>query len=320
MKTDDLVDLWEIPQSEEIFMLMGWRQWADAGSTSSGLPLYLAQQTKARPIGKIRSESFYLFQFPGTHDLVRPVVKFNQGLPESLQVPRNELFFSGDKLRGIVYFIGDEPHLNVEIYVESLLNTAQILKVKRMVGFGGVYGELPYDKERIVSSTYSLPRLKAELENLAVTFSDYHGGASIGSYICRRASERGMEYISFYAFVPAYDFTNISPINSSIRIENDFLAWLGIMRRVNYLLKTEFDLTDLEKRSQTLIHTVDEKMSELDRSAPSLGIKDYLRKLSEEFIETPFDPLTMVWDEKLRRILDKLDNTEEENQNPEQSD
>ena len=52
--------------------------------------------------------------------------------------------------------------------------------------------------------------MKGELDNLAVSFSDYHGGGSIGSYVCRRAAEQNLEYMSLYAFVPTYDFSNLS--------------------------------------------------------------------------------------------------------------
>jgi hypothetical protein len=75
----EAVDLWERPQAKEVYMIAGWRQWADAGSISSGLPKYLVQQTNAHQIGKIRSDGFYLFQIPGTHDLVRPMVEFERG-------------------------------------------------------------------------------------------------------------------------------------------------------------------------------------------------------------------------------------------------
>jgi proteasome assembly chaperone (PAC2) family protein len=306
----DIVDIRERPEAEEVFMLAGWRQWADAGSISSGLPQYLVQQTDARKIGEIRSDGFYLFQIPGTHDLVRPVVKFDEGYPESLQTKRNELYYAGDEARGVIYFMGEEPHLDVERYVAAFLQAAQRLGVKRIVGFGGVYGELPYDKERMVSSIYSLPELKSELEELAVNLSDYHGGASIGSYLCRRAGEEGMEYVSFYAFVPTYDFSNITQIANTIRIENDYMAWLGVMRRVNYMLKIGLDLTDLEEKSQRLMEVVEEKVEELDNAAPQAGVKDYLKRLADEFTETPFNPLDEVWEEELRRLSDKFDTDE----------
>ena len=44
----DVVDLWETPQAEEVIMFAGWRQWADAGSTSSGLPQYLIKRMKEK--------------------------------------------------------------------------------------------------------------------------------------------------------------------------------------------------------------------------------------------------------------------------------
>jgi len=303
----DAVEIWEQPKAKNIYMLAGWRQWADAGSVSSGLPRYLIKQLNARLIGEIHPGGFYLFQFPGTHDLVRPVVKFDEGFPESLQTRRNELYYTGDDKIGIVIFIGDEPHLEVERYVTSILHAAMELKAKRIVGFGGVYGELPYDKERLVSGIYSLRNIKEEMENLAVNLSDYHGGASIGSYLCKRASENKIEFVSMYAFVPTYDFSNIAQIGSSIRIENDYTAWLGIMRRVNHMLKLGLDLSDLEQKSAQLIDRIDLKVEELDGIAPQSGLRAYMQRLSDEYKEISFNPLEDVWEDEIRRLLDKLD-------------
>lgn len=306
----DAVEIWEKPKAGQIYMLAGWRQWADAGSISSGLPHYLIQQTGARQIGSIRSDGFYLFQFPGTHDLVRPVIKFDEGYPESLQSKSNDIYYAEDGSKGLVIFLGDEPHMDVERYTTAFLHVAMELRVKRIVGFGGVYGELPYDKDRMISSTYSLKRLKEELDDLSVNLSDYHGGASIGSYICRRAGELGMEYVAFYGFAPTYDFSNIAQLSSSIRIENDFKAWFDIMRRVKYMLRLKFDLSDLEQKSQRLIEMMDNKVEELEGVAPQLGVREYMKRLADDFVETPFEPLDDVWEDEIRRLFDKFDEDE----------
>lgn len=306
----DAVEIWEKPEAEEIYMFAGWRQWADAGSVSSGLPPYLIKQTGARQIGEIRPDGFYIFQFPGTHDLVRPVVKFDQGFPEALQTQRNELFYAGNSQRGMVFFQGVEPHLDVERYAIAFLRAAQLLGVKRIVGLGGVYGELPYDKERLVSCIYSLPKMKEEMSDLAVNLSDYHGGASIGSYICRRAGEQGIEFVSFYAFVPTYDFSKVAQAGSTIHIEKDFMAWLGVMRRIRHMIKIDLDLSNLERKSRQLVRLIDAKVEELERKAPQLGVREYMRQLSDEFKEMPFDPLDDVWEEELRRLFNKLDSSE----------
>ncbi len=303
----DALDISERPEAEEIFMLVGWRQWADAGSISSGLPKYLIQQTGARKIASIKPDGFYLFQIPGTHDLVRPVVRFEEGFPAKLETQRNEFYYAGDNARGVVYFIGDEPHMDAERYVQSLLKAARTLNVKTIVGLGGVYGELPYDKERMVSSIYSLPTLKDELSSLAVNLSDYHGGASIGSYVCRRASEQNMRYISFYAFVPTYDFSQLEALGNSIRLENDYVAWLGVLRRINYLLGLDLDVADLERKSERLIRVVSNKVEELDRENPQAGIRAYMDQLSSTFQEVPFMPLDDVWEQELGRLFGKRD-------------
>lgn len=303
----DAVEIWRKPEADEIYMIAGWRQWADAGSVSSGLPQYLIQQTRAQKIGQLRPDGFYIFQVPGTHDLMRPVVKFNQGYPESLQTQQNELYYAGDQNKGVVFFLGDEPHLDIERYVQSILDAAITLGVKRIIGLGGVYGELPYDKERIISSNYSMTELRKEVDSLAVTLSDYHGGASIGSYMCRRAGDHNMEYIGLYAFVPAYDFSTVTQVGNTIRIENDYMAWLGVMRRINYMLKLGFDLSSLEQKAKRLLELVESKVEELENAAPQLGVRNYLQRLSEDFTEIPFTPLDDVWEENLRRLFDKFE-------------
>ncbi len=304
----DAVTFYEKPEASDLVLLTGWRQWADAGSISSGLPLYLVQQLKAHQIGIIPPDGYYIFQIPGTHDLVRPVVKFDQGHPEYLQSRRNEFYFASPNAGpGLVIFLGDEPHLDIDRYVDTLLEAAQSLGVRRIVSFGGVYGELPYDKERPVAGIYSLSSLKDEVSSYAVDMSDYHGGASIGSYICKRAEEKGLEFVGFYAFVPTYDFSGIAQAGKAIRVETDYMAWLGVMRRVNHMLKLDFDLLDLEEKSRRLIKLIDTKVVEIEQANPQAGVRDYLKHLSDNFEENLFDPLGEVWEDELRRLMDKFD-------------
>lgn len=306
----ETLELSERPEANEIYMVAGWRQWADAGSVSSALPQYLIQQSKARRIGTIHPDGFYLFQIPGTHDLVRPTVEFEEGYPTVLKTPENHLYYTESNERGVVIFVGDEPHLDIERYIGALLEAARQLKVKRIIGLGGVYGELPYNKERMISSNYSLRHMKDEMSRLAVELSDYQGGASIGSILCRRAGDAGIEYVGLYALVPTYDFSTIAEIGNSIRIENDFMAWLAVVRRINYMLKTNFSLSDLEHKSKRLVQVMDEKVDELASAAPELELHDYFKQLADSFTERPFDPLADVWEEEIRRIFDEDDEAE----------
>ena len=97
---DDLLELTEKPVAKEVYMIAGWRQWADAGATSSALPQYLIDHLGARKIGRIKSGGFYLYQLPMTQHFLRPEVKFEEGYRKELRQPRNEIFYAGDERKG----------------------------------------------------------------------------------------------------------------------------------------------------------------------------------------------------------------------------
>lgn len=309
---DELVELTERPELDEKFMLVGWNQWADAGSISSGLPQYLVELTGARKIGQIKPDGFYLFQVPGTHHFLRPVIKLAEGHRQSLTSHDNRFFCSGSgatkgraakraaAAKRFLIFLGEEPHLNVERYADAFLDAAQALGIKRIVAVGGVYGPMPYDKDREVSCIYSLPGMKEELAKYAVRFSSYEGGVTIGTYFAHRAEERGIEFVVWYAFVPAYDFSDLAEDVEGMRVEEDYRAWHELLRRINHMFGLGLDLSDLEQRSAKLTASVASQVDELSEKAPQVKIHDYLQRLEADFEENPFMlPLDDVWEREL---------------------
>jgi len=296
---DDLLELTEKPVAKEIYMIAGWRQWADAGATSSALPQYLIDHLGARKIGRIKSGGFYLYQLPMTQHFLRPEVKFEDGYRKELKAPRNELYYAGDDRKGLVIFLGDEPHLGAERYAEAFFNAAQELGVKRVVGLGGVYGGVPYDKDRQVSCSYSLPRMKEELSGYAVRFSNYEGGVSMGSYLNDRAEQVNMEYFTLYAFVPMYDFSQLVPRMQGISIDNDYKAWYDVMRRLNHMFGMDVDLAELSQQSDELLESMNAKIDELEKKTPQVPVRGFLEKIAEGFTEQSFMPLDDVWNREL---------------------
>ncbi len=303
---NELVELYDKPLAEEIYMIAGWQQWADAGAVSSGLPPYLIERTRARKIGEIKSESFYLYQVPGAHHLFRPTIKLENGYRKELQHPKNEFFYTGDRQRGLVIFTGIEPHLGIQQYAGAFFDAAKQLGVRRVITVGGVYGATPYDKDRDISCVYSLPRMKDEMTKYAVKFSNYEGGVSIGSYLADRAERENIEYCSLYAFVPAYDFSQQSQQMQGFAIDHDFKAWYDLMRRLNHMFNLSIDLSDLDRRSDELISSMDTKIDELERTMPQLKARDYMNRLSKNFNETSFMPLDDVWSSELEDIFKNL--------------
>jgi len=295
--------LWQHPSAKQITLIAGWRQWADAGCVSSGLPQYLIERTEARKIGEIDPAGFYVFQVPGTHDLFRPEVKLKDGYRLSMSRSKNEFYYAGDARRGLLIFLGDEPQLNAEEYAEAFLDVVQELGVQRVLAVAGVYGAMPYDKDRQISCAYSLRGMKMELERYALRFSDYEGGATICTFVLDRAEARDIEFVAFYAMVPAYDFGQGVAAGQGLRIENDFKAWYDLMLRVEHMRDLGLDLADLEQRSEQVTASMRSEIEELDRKMPQLRVRRYLEKVDEQFTEMPFVPIGDVWEKGLRDIF-----------------
>ena len=294
-------ELFERPETqvEDTYMIAGWRQWADGGSVSSGVPQYLVEKLGAKKIGRIKPEGFYLFQTPVSQFLFRPQVTFEQGYRQKMVGPHSDVYYWTNGQKALVIFLGDEPHMNVEAYAEAFFDIAKELGVKRVASVGGIYASVPYDKERNFSSTYSLPGMKAELAEYAVGFSDYEGGVSIGSYLNDGAEAVGLEYFSFYAFVPAYDLSQMSRGAQSITIENDYKAWHDVLIRLNHMFKLSLDLSDLVQQAKDLVASIDEHVEDLSKQMPTVPVKEYLSKITADFEERPFDKLDDVWQDAL---------------------
>lgn len=303
---DDLVDLWETPVERDNYMIAGWQQWADAGAISSKLPRYLIDLVGARKIGEIKKGGFYLFQFPGTHHLLRPRVKLVDGHCQYLSTHQNELYYAESDGKGLLIFAGEEPHMNEALYAEAFFDMAEALQVRRIVAVGGVYGPVPYEKDREISCVYSLPRMREELDHYAVQFSNYEGGSTICTFLAHAAERREIEFVVFYCYVPAYDLVGGESAIGSIRIDEDWKAWYELLRRLDYMFGYDLDLTELKKREQALIDAWDKQIEELAQQNPGLQVKQYLAKIRAEFAERPFLPLDKAWDE-LGDLLDDMD-------------
>ncbi|MCB0080665.1 MAG: PAC2 family protein [Caldilineaceae bacterium] len=303
----DALKILKRPPAESVYMIAGWHQWADAGAVSSGLPYYLIHHLQAEKIAEVKADGFYLFQIPGTHHLLRPDVKFEEGYSKAIRPRENEFFYAGNEQKGLVIFLGEEPHMDIDRYADTLFAAMKEFNVKRTALVGGVYGAMPYEKDREVSCTYSLREMKEELSRYAVRFSNYEGGATIGSYIDSRAKLAALEVFVFNAFVPAYDFSQAGVSLQGLRIEDDYKAWYELMQRITHMFSLGIDLSDLDRQSEALVASMEQKLFPLEAKMPQLQLREYLTELTSDFKENPFEPLDELWERELSDLFDDQD-------------
>jgi len=72
------------------------------------------------------------------------------------------------------------------------------------------------------------------------------------------------------------------------------------------MFRLGFDLSELKAQSEALIASMDSKIEEMQQAMPDVDIREYLKKVDEQFTEMPFMPLEDVWERELGDILDDL--------------
>jgi len=290
-----------IKPEKPTFMVAGFNQWANAGDVSSGIPEYLIEKFNARKVGHIRKGDFYIFQLPGSQFMFRPPIKHVEGHEEDYQEePINDFHYTEIGGKGLVIFIGTEPNQHEDVYVNTLLDGAKELGVKRIIVPAGVGGEVPFDRERRIGCTYSLKQMQEELNNYALTFSNYSRNATIGMVINHYSKERGIESVRMSARTPSYQI----PLTTS----SDKRAMYDILRRIRYMFDINLDLSDLEKESKQQVSDFENALKKLYIGNPELEsqIATYMDQIGEGFVELRFEEPTQVPDVFLKEFKDLL--------------
>ena len=273
-----------IKPEKPTFMIAGFSQWANAGNVSSGIPEYLIEKLGARRIGHISKGDFYIFQLPVSHFMFRPSLKYVEGYEEDYQEEQtNDFYYTEIDDKALIIFIGTEPNQHEDVYVNALLDGAIELGVKRIIVPAGVGGEVPFDKERLVSCNYSLKRMQEELKNYAVTFSNYSRSATIGMVINHYCKVRGIESVRMSARTPSYEL--------QLAIPTDKRAIYDILRRIKYMLGININLSDLERESKQQNSDFQNAVKRLCMDNPELEpqIMQYIEQVEKEFKELRFD-------------------------------
>jgi proteasome assembly chaperone (PAC2) family protein len=195
----------DCPVFDQATLVLALSGWMDGGDVSTGTVRRLVDLLGARPVAEIDPEPFYIYNFPGSMELVslfRPTLKIEDGLVVSLEMPANT-FYCHEPAK-LVLFLGKEPNLRWREFGDCVLELAHRAGVRRVLFVGSFGGSVPHTREPRLYVTCSDAGLLPEMGRYGLRRTGYEGPGSFTSYLLTRAPAAGLEMVSLVAEIPGY--------------------------------------------------------------------------------------------------------------------
>jgi len=201
----DALSVHDCPTLDQATLVLAFSGWMDGGDVSTGTVRRLVGLLEARPVAEIDSESFYIYNFPGSMDLAalfRPGIKIEDGLVQSVEMPAN-LFYC-HRPANLVLFLGKEPNLRWREFGDCVIEAARRMGVRRVLFVGSFGGTVPHTREPRLFVTCTDARMLPEMEQYGLRRTGYEGPGSFTTYLMTRAGPANLEMTSLVAEIPGY--------------------------------------------------------------------------------------------------------------------
>lgn len=221
-----------LPELREPHALAILIPWIDVGGVGSMTVTLLEKHFHAKPLGKlIKPGNFFDFT------RYRPVIRSVKGR-RKVEIPNS--FINHVRLpdgNDLLLFHLLEPHMQGEIYADSVLKILRKLGVKRYCLLGSMYDAVPHTRPLIVSGR-GASSVEGELHKLGVQPSDYEGPTTIAILISQQAPRYGIEVMSLVVHLPQY-----------VSLEKDYGGVLRLMELLGSLYHFSFDLEEVRRKA-----------------------------------------------------------------------
>jgi proteasome assembly chaperone (PAC2) family protein len=173
-------------------MILALTGWSDAAQVATGRVLYLVRSLEAIGFSQIEGDQFYDFS------ATRPEVTIDSGLIKLIQLPSNSLFYwkNAEADHDLVLFHGFEPHFHWQKFIDTILDLAVDLKVRRIYSLGGLNDNIPHTIEPRISGVVNRADLLEVLEKHNIEPINYQGPSSLHSVLLANLARREIEGIS----------------------------------------------------------------------------------------------------------------------------
>ena len=258
----------ENPLLYKPYLILGFEGWPNAAEVSSFAIRYLVENLEAKRFASIAKEDFYEMTS------ARPVAVIKEGRLTELKVPRNQFYYSNDRLpRNLILFEGIEPHLRWTSYVDCLFDMVERFDVEQIFTIGGTYDYIPHTYPALVSAVFNDENLGEKVSQAGLALTDYTGPISIHTFIMEKARKKGVKAVSLWGHAPQYlRGRNVKVVHA-------------LLKGLSDLMGMEIDLSELRRSSEYF----DQQVNHLVEQDPKL--QEVIGKLEEVYQQSGRGPL-----------------------------
>lgn len=187
----------ERPKLREPVLACAFKGWNDAGESASAALELLIDRFDASEIAHIEPEEFYDFT------AVRPTIRLIEGTIREIEWPQNALYAAQVEGadRDLLVLQGTEPSLRWGAFIDSVIDAARELGVRRVVSLGALLADVPHTRPVAITGIASDDAL---VEKLGFNRSSYQGPTGIVGVLHDAFKKEGIESVSLWASVPHY--------------------------------------------------------------------------------------------------------------------
>lgn len=261
-------------------IICGLNGWVNNGDVAVGGINYFIKQFKAVKFAEMPTSRYHIYQIPGIQS-TSPVFKMQDGLIVETHLPRNDFYFARNLVsdHDLILFLGTEPNLNWEEYADSVVSLASDFGATRLYAFGAILDTIPYSREPMMTCTCTSTKVKDEMEQYNVMFSNRVGPATFNQMLLYACKKKNMDGASFTVRVPYYPEFNIAIGYSPKSIK-------AVLVRLNHILHLDLNFDDLD----AAVRELQSKLDAVRQQNPQFN--NYIEELEKDYVEMHYkEPL-----------------------------
>ncbi len=255
-----------LPELKKPHAFASLRPWVDVGSVGRLTFRSLERHFQAQDLARLnRPGTFFDFT------RYRPTIYTVDGQRKTT-VPNVYIRFAkGPGDNDFIFLHLLEPHMNSEVYIQSIVTLLEKFNVERYCLLGAMYDLVPHTKPILVTGTATGDQTLQEVRGLNVQASSYEGPTSIASVISQEAASRGIETMGLIAHLPQY-----------AQLEADHAGRLCILDLLSRLYNFTMDLDRVRERAR---QQYDEVTAAMNRSPEVKGLVQQLESQYEDRVK-----------------------------------